>query len=44
MKSRLFLATQPQNPARDLFVNFNGDNMGYVPATYDALRRAAALH
>jgi len=34
MKSRLFLATQPQNPASDLFVNFNGDNMGYVPATY----------
>jgi hypothetical protein len=35
MKSRLFLATQPQNPARDLFVNFNGDNMGYVRATYN---------
>lgn len=38
MKDRLFLATQPQNPANDLFVNFNGDGMGYVLATYNHFR------
>ena len=35
MRDRLFLATQPQNPADDLFVNFRGTGMGYVQATYN---------
>ena len=35
MRNRLFLATQPQNPADDLFVNFRSTGMGYVQATYN---------
>jgi hypothetical protein len=31
----LFLAPQPQNPASDLFVNFNGTGRGYVPQTFE---------
>jgi hypothetical protein len=34
LRDRLFLAIQPQNPARDLFVHFTGSDHGYVDATY----------
>jgi hypothetical protein len=34
LRSRLFLAIQPQNPASDLFVHFTGSDHGYVDATY----------